>query len=231
MSEEHSKAAGERLPWGFVLDPTANATALGDVQRRGLEAARELIERVASTINHSGDERGVAHANGATGPEAGQSPPVGDFVQDWWEAAARLLTELAGGPGPPGGRTSSESTTEVDVHGTSRAPVWRVQADSNGRLMAPSELWLRNAQPRPVGPLRLSAGDLRAPDGALISAPCLRFDPVEVAELPARSARGVAVTVCAEQPLEPGTYRGVVQAEGAPNLWITLELTVQSESA
>jgi len=41
----------------------------------------------------------------------------------------------------------------------------------------------------------------------------------------------VVVTLGAETPLEPGTYRGVVQAEGAPNLWITLELTVQSESA
>src|ERR1700722_13607894 len=231
MSEEHSKAAGERLPWGFVLDPTANATALGDVQRRGVEAARELTERVASTINHAGDERGVAHANGATGPEAGQSPPVGDFVQDWWEAAARLLTELAGGPGPPGGRTSAESTTEVDVHGTSRAPVWRVQADSNGRLMAPSELWLRNAQPRPIGPLRIGAGDLRAPDGALISSRGLRFGPRDLPEVPARSGRGVVETLVAETPPEPGTCRGVVQAEGAPNLWITLELTVQSESA
>jgi len=197
----------------------------------GLEAARELVERVASTVNHSGDEPGPTHSNGATGPRNGQSPPVGDFVQDWWEAAARVLTELAGGPGPTGGPTSSGSSTEVDVHGTSRGPVWQVQTDSNGRLMAPSELWLRNAQPCPVGPLRLSAGDLRAPDGTIVSSRCLRFDPPEAAGLPARSARGVVVTLCVEKPLEPGTYRGVVQAEGAPNLWITLELTVQSESS
>jgi len=231
MPEEHSKAPGERLPWGFVLDPTANATALGAVQRRGLDAARELVERVASTIRHPGDGTGPAHSNGATGTRTGQSPPVGDFVQDWWEAAARVLTELAMGAGPMGRPMSSEASTEVDVHGTGTPPVWRFQTDPNGQLTAPSEFWLRNPRPRPMGPLRLIPGDLRAPDGALISARCLRFDPAEVAELPARSARGVVVTLGVEQPLEPGTYRGVIQADGAPNLWIALELTVRSGPA
>ena len=65
----------------------------------------------------------------------------------------------------------------------------------------------------------------------LISAHCLRFDPPEPAELPARTARGVVVTLSPERPFEPGIYRGVIQAEGAPNLSITFELTVQSGSS
>jgi hypothetical protein len=79
-----------------------------------------------------------------------------------------------------------------------------------------------------VGPLRLSAGDLRASDGTLLGARTLRFDPPEAAVLPARSARGVVLSLAAEEPLEPATYRGVVQAEGAQDLWVTLEIEVRS---
>lgn len=230
MSDDHRNAPGERLPWSFVLDPAANAKALGDVQRRGLEAARELVDRVASTIAPSDEESGPGHANGSTDPATGQGPPIADLVQDWWEVAGRVLAGLAAGTSSSGGHLPPDGAVEVDVHAAGPT-VWRVRSDPSGRLIAPGELWLRNRQPHPVGPLSLGVGDLRAPDGTLISAHCLRFDPPEPAELPARTARGVAVTLSPERPFEPGIYRGVVQAQGAPNLSITLELTVQSGSS
>ena len=231
MSDDHRNAPGERLPWSFVLDPAANAKALGDVQRRGLEAAHELVERVASTIAPSEAGSGPGHANGSTDPATGQGPPIADLVQDWWEVAGRVLAELAAGTSSSGGPLSPDGPVEVDVHAADRPTVWRVRSDPSGRLIVPGELWLRNRQPHPVGPLSLGVGDLRAPDGAVISAHCLRFDPPELAELPARTARGVVVTLSPERPFEPGIYRGVVQAAGAPNLLITLEVTVPGGSS
>ena len=45
MPEEHENSApGDGLPWGFILDPAANRRALGDVQERGLRAARDLAD-------------------------------------------------------------------------------------------------------------------------------------------------------------------------------------------
>jgi len=224
MSDEHSRDPGERLPWGFVLDPAANARALGDVQRRGLEAARELVERVASTLNPPGGDP-VARPSPARSTN-GQNPVVGDLVQGWWEVAGRVLTELAGTPDPPPGRPAPEGRAEVDVNSGDRPAVWRIQAEPDGSLIGSGELWLRNPQPSPVGPLRLGVGDLRTPAGTLISSGCVVFEPAEAAELPARSARGFVVSLDVENPLEPGAYRGVVQAEGAPRLWVPVELTV-----
>jgi len=55
----------------------------------------------------------------------------------------------------------------------------------------------------------------------------VRFDPAEVAQLPARSSRGVAVSVTASGRPDPGVYRGTIQAEAAPALWLPVEVAVR----
>jgi hypothetical protein len=234
MADEHKKGAlGGGLPWGFVLDPAANARALGDVQRRGLQAARELVDRVLSTIDHSGEPAADSPLDDAasSGPE--KTPPLEDLIQGWWDLAAQVLTAMATapgtGPGPSERPAPSARPITVDVTSQGTPTLWRLRAASNGELAAPTELWLRNPSSLPVGPLRLSVGNLLASDGTPLGSSCLRFDPPEV-ELPARSARCVVPTL-AGQPLVPGTYRGVVQAEGAPNLWVTLDIAVESGPA
>jgi hypothetical protein len=220
---------GEGLPWGFVLDPAANVRALGDVQRRGLQAARELVDRVVSTIDHSGSPPDASR-NGARSTGAEQKVPLGDLMQAWWELAARVMAAVPTTGSTPSSRPApGEGSIEVDVTGVSLPTPWRLRADTSGRLLVPAELWLHNPSSHPVGPIRLSVGDLRASVGTLLGPGCLRFDPSEVVDLPARSARGVVMTLSAGEPLVPGTYRGLVQADGAPNLWVTLEIAVERE--
>jgi hypothetical protein len=231
MPEQDNKKGtlGEGLPWGFVLDPAANVRALGDVQRRGLQAARELVDRVVATIDHSGSPPGPAW-NGARSAGTEEKAPLGDLMQAWWELAARVMAAV-----PPTGSTPSsrpappEGSIEVDVTGGGLPLPWRLRADTSGRLLVPAELWLHNPSSHPVGPIRLSVGDLRASVGALLGPGRLRFDPPGVLDLPARSARGIVMTLSVGEPLEPGTYRGLLQADGAPNLWVTLEIAVRSE--
>ena len=97
----------------------------------------------------------------------------------------------------------------------------------SGQLLDPTELWLHNPSSQPVGYLRLTVGELRAPDGRLFGPGVIGFDPAEIAVLPARSARGAVVSLSAEDHLEPGIYRGMVLADGAPDLWVSLELAVE----
>jgi hypothetical protein len=237
MPEQHQEKGTPRegLPWSFILDPAANVRALGDVQRRGLLAARELVDRVVSTIDPSGAPPSGAPSNGApssgaasTGSE--QNPPLGDLMQAWWELAARVLTAVpATYPSTSERMVPSEGSITVDLTSEGRPSPWRLQADASGEFLVPAELWLRNPSSHPMGPVRVSVGDLRASDGTALGSACLRFDPSAAVELPARSARGVILTLSLDEPLEPGTYRGVIQADGAPNLWVTLEIAVKSE--
>lgn len=39
------------VPWMSALDPAANARALGDIQRRGLRAASEIVERLVAAVD------------------------------------------------------------------------------------------------------------------------------------------------------------------------------------
>jgi hypothetical protein len=55
----------------------------------------------------------------------------------------------------------------------------------------------------------------------------VRFDPEEVEAMPARSSRAVTVSLAEEGPIEAGTYRGTIQAIGAPGVWLPLEVVVQ----
>jgi hypothetical protein len=93
----------------------------------------------------------------------------------------------------------------------------------------PAELWLHNPSARPVGPLRLSVGDLRRPDGAVVPPGAVKLDP-EMLELAPRSSRGVAASVDGAALLPPGRYRGLLLADGADEVAVAVELTVPGGS-
>ena len=232
MSDDHRNAPGERLPWSFVLDPAANTRALGDVQRRGLEAARELVERVASTIAPGDEQSGPGPANGSRDPATGQGPPIAGLVEDWWEVAGRVLAGLARGHLLPrwalpagrrrrGGRPCRRQADRVAGAERSQWSAHRPRGALAPQPATASGGAALSRGGRPPGP-RTEASSAPAACGSTLPEP---------AELPPRTARGVAVTLSPEGPMEAGIYRGVIQAEGAPNLSITLELTVQRRSS
>jgi hypothetical protein len=240
---------GSARGWG-VFDPMANAQALAEVQAQALRAAGDLVERLARTVDGVATN---AQANGATGNAEATSgtSPAGDalrLVETWIELLQRASSSFtqvmtgapaaAGGqppsPGPQpaaGGTPAPASPGErVDVdladavsHATLRIEV----ADSAavGGAAGSAEAWLHNGSPESVGPLRLHAGELRAPDGTLLAG-TLTCEPVRIDDLPGRSSRGVVVALQPHGRLRPGTYRGLLQVEGAAAVWLTVEIVV-----
>jgi hypothetical protein len=88
------------------------------------------------------------------------------------------------------------------------------------------EVWLHNGTSAAVGPLALRCGALSAASGAVLDAR-VQFDPAEVPLLPPRSSRGVVISVLADGEPRPGVYRGTIQADGAPALWLPVEVAVE----
>jgi hypothetical protein len=87
-------------------------------------------------------------------------------------------------------------------------------------------VWLHNGSGAAYSDVGLHCGDLRASDRTVLPAASVRFDP-SVVDLPARSSRGVVVSVDADVP--SGTYRGVVLAAGVPDAWLPIEVVVAAE--
>jgi len=192
--------AGRRS--GTSFDPIAGGMrAVADIQAEGLRAAGELLERVLRTEPDAPAARPRASAGAASA-----------LLDAWIELLRRTVDVLA--PGPDGAAV----TVAVDAAGVGP------QVRLNG---ASAEVWLHNATPRAVGPLALHCGPLTGPEGAPLEGAGVRFDPAEIDVLPGRSSRGVVVSLDAAAPPPPGTYRGTIQARGAPRLWLPIEVVVE----
>jgi hypothetical protein len=240
--EPKEREVGPALPWAFVLDPAANARALGEVQRRGLSAARELIERVSSTMDRPGDGRSPFNWTGSgPGSNGGgeKSPPelVTELMQTWWELTmntmATFLPNWNGGSGNGTSRGAPSApqydfAPTVDVTGDRNLVLWRLEVDSKGSVRNGRELWLRNSSLDPLATVRLSVSDLQCDSGAVIASKQVHLDPPTLTELPARSARGVQVELRLKKPVANGTYRGIVYGEGAVVLHVPIEVDVRA---
>jgi hypothetical protein len=53
-------------------------------------------------------------------------------------------------------------------------------------------------------------------------------DPGRIDSLPGRSSRGVTVSVRRHGRVRAGTYRGLIQVEGAPDVWLAVEVIVRA---
>ena len=94
-------------------------------------------------------------------------------------------------------------------------------------LEADCGIWLTNPTGQSVGPLVLRVDDLHTPDGHELAGSCIHFDPPVIGQLAPGSSRRVGVTVSIHRPPVPGTYRGIIQSEGAPALSLALQVDVQ----
>jgi hypothetical protein len=187
------------------FDPVAGMRAVADIQAEGLHAAAELIERV---LRHEPDPSDPARPS--------TSGPYTALVDAWTDLLRRTVDGLAR-PGEPGALT-------VAVDATGLGPELHLALAENGR--ADAEVWLHNGSSSAVGPLVLHCGQLSDSDGTLLEGAEVRFEPAEVSLLPALSSRGIGVSLVAHGPVRLGTYRGTIQARGAPKLWLPLEVTI-----
>lgn len=190
-----------------AFDPVAGMRAVADIQAEGLRAAGDLLERIL---------RSEPEAPGTRPPSS--TGGVGALVEAWTDLLQRTLAAMAT-PGEPGALTVA-----IDANGA--GPQVRLAVDETGAGEA-TEVWLHNGTFTAVGPLAPRCGPLSDADGAVLDGAEVGFEPREVDPLPARSSRAVVVSLAAAGPLRPGTYRGTIQAQGAPRLWLPLEVVVE----
>jgi hypothetical protein len=192
------QADGERA--GPRFDPVAGMRAVADIQAEGLRAAGDLLERV---LGSEPDRAG-----------RGSGPPPGEFaplVDAWVDLMRRTVSALT--------RVGEDGALTVAVDGGGGPQVCLAPG-------AVSEVWLHNGTFSPAGPLVLNCGQLTAADGAVLEGADVHFEPCEVPVLPPRSSRAVAVSLRTNGSVRAGTYRGTIQANGAPRLWLPLEVAI-----
>jgi hypothetical protein len=210
------------LPWASVFDPAANARALSAIQAEGFRAASRIVNRFVRAVEPKAE---------ASQPDAdtGDRSVPGDGIQElerltraWWSMAGQFLLRSL----PAQAKAGSEPVSlDIGEQGTPRG----VNFDAAVGESASTEIWLHNRGSDDRGDVRLHASDLLSHDGSVISADAVRID-TEVVPMPARSSRGVVVTVDVALQARPGIYRGTVLASGNPDLWLPVMLTVRLPS-
>jgi|SRR5436190_840481 len=189
------------------FDPVAGMRAVADIQAEGLRAAGDLLERILGSEPEAPDARPRSSAGS-----------VGALVDAWTDLLQRTLAAVAA-PGQP-----DALTVAVDTDGP--GPQLRLALDGAVER-AEAEVWLHNGTFGDVGPLALRCGPVSDADGIVLDGADVSFEPRDVDLLPARSSRAVVVSLATAGALRPGTYRGTIQAHGAPRLWLPLEVVVE----
>jgi hypothetical protein len=202
------------LPWSFVFDPVANAHALVDVQRRGLEAARQVVDQLLV---------GMEAANGSTQPseDGPKGPP--DLAELWAAFVYQTMSTL--GRSDENGRVPAQEVGAVARVGGADVGRIELATDGAGHVEAGS-FWLQNSSTEDTGALRVHVGDLRSSAGAVVTG--LVIEPSIIASLAAGSARRIALRGTLSGSLASGVYRGVIQVAGAPDVAVAVDVKVES---
>jgi hypothetical protein len=214
------------LPWASVFDPAANARALSAIQAEGFRAASRIVDRFVRAVesNSGGDGAGTpprAEATNVNGAVDGMKE-FERLTRAWWSMTGQFLLRSI----PATAKTGSESVSlDVSDPGSKRGVNFDVAVGDS----ASCEVWLHNRGPDDRGDVRLHASDLLSHDGNVIPAGGLRIDTA-VVPMPARSSRGVTVTIDVASDVRPGVYRGTLLATGNPDLWLPVVLTVRLPS-
>ena len=218
------------LPWASVFDPAANARALSAIQAEGFRAASRIVDQFVRAVGSTPNgEATVAPPDSSNGSGVVNGAGAVDGIQDlerltraWWSMVGQFL--LRSTPLTPAAGSESVS---LEVNNPDAKPVVNFEAPVGGS--ANSELWLHNRGPDDHGDVRLRCSDLLSHDGSVIGAGAVHMDTA-VVPMPARSSRGITVTVDIAPEVAPGVYRGTLLVSGHPDLWLPVMLTVRPPS-
>ena len=197
-----------------VSDTEALIDGLGEIQRRGLRAATELVDALLGALDRE--------------PPRTRSRP-GDPGEDGRVARAAgldlpsLLAAVTDAANGQSARPSVRSCT-IEVDGADPCPALRLVVPAADERST-DELVLRNPTATARSDLVVHGGELRSADGVVLRGR-LRFDPESVDVLPARSSRGVRVSAELARDAAPGTYLGLVLVRGLPGAWATATVVV-----
>jgi hypothetical protein len=141
------------------------------------------------------------------------------MLTTWWSLFGRLLRSM------PGAAAIRGDGATFDLTGESATGGVHLTADGPGRAVG--EVWLHNRGPDEIASVGLRCSDLLAHDGAKVGADEVRLAPERFA-LPGRSSRGVALEINVTPDIAPGRYRGMLLAEGYPDLWLPVSFTLRA---
>jgi hypothetical protein len=220
-----------------IFDPVVGVRALADVQRRGLFAAGELVDRLVRLVDGDAGAN-VKRADGARDSVDGSAsartarPPASvDEVVELWLELVRLGADVIRQFARPTAHDLGHGAT-VDVGSRSHAESVHLVASLGRGARGPdpmAEIWLHNGTERDQAGIELHSSDLTAHDGTTLPAGAVEFRPTNI-DLPARSSRGVVVAV-AVGDTPPATYRGIILATNLPEVWLPLEVQVDPLAA
>jgi hypothetical protein len=208
------------IPWTAVFDPVANARALSAIQARGFSAASQLVDRFLRIAETSGNGDATApHSGNATVGGQAANSDVDLILTTWWSLFGRMLRSMPGAAGLRG------EGAGFDLENGSASGGVHVTAEGPGR--AGAEVWLHNSGSQDIESVRLRCSDLLAHDGSTIGSDAVMVAPERFA-VPGRSSRGIGVDVLVAPDVAPGCYRGTLLAEGYPELWLPVTLTLRA---
>jgi hypothetical protein len=216
-------STGQRRGWASAFDPVAGAKVFGEIQAEGLRAAGALVDRLVHLV----DGAAVApEADGASAASAAAGPLDAGAVTPWFELWADLLQRTVESVQRVGGAAAggAADVVQVDVAGGS-VQGRPLSLTTPAGTVATTEVWLHNGTADASGGLEPRCGPLDAPDGRTLDA-VVRFDPPVLDSLLARSSRGLVLTVAVAADVPAATYRGTVQVDGAPAVWLPVEVVV-----
>ncbi len=206
------------LPWATVFDPVANARALSAIQARGFSAATQLVDRfikIAESSTNGTAQKAPSDTNNGTDND------VDLILSTWWSLFGQFLRTMPGAGALRGDGARFDLADDTASGG--------VHLDADGPGFASGEVWLHNGGTHDIESVRLRCSDLLAHDGAKVGSDAVQFAPEKLA-LPGRSNRAVSLQVDVTPDIAQGRYRGTLLAEGYPELWLPVTLTLRAPS-
>ena len=181
--------------------------AITDVQRRSADAAGQLVERLIASV----DGNGRSHSTGDGPTDTDEA--IAGMTRLWRDSITNLAAAFSGG-GTAGAR--------LDVGAAAPPAPVTVTLDATSGA-GTTEVWLHNPGPDAFDKLRLHCGPALAHDGLVLDA-AVSTEP-DSFDLPARSSRGVVVSVDAPDAAA-GVYRTLLLVDGLPGQWLPVEIVV-----
>jgi hypothetical protein len=181
--------------------------AMSDVQRRSVQAAAALVERLVASVDGHADSDDEAPA-----PQSNEDALMA-FAKLWRQSMTSFATAVTG---------EADDEPRIDVSAGATAAPLRVALDAesgHGEV----EVWVHNPTTDALDKLRIHCTEPRAHDGRALGA-AITAEP-DAFDMPARSTRGVTLSVVAPDARH-GVYRGLVLVEGLPEQWLPIEISV-----
>jgi hypothetical protein len=218
------------VPEREPFDPLAALRAMGDVQRAGLEAAADVVERILEVGRHAAGMRNSFHlpaqpvdgtdSNGADrAREVRRLRADGERLLEWWGEWMRVLLDAAVDGAEAGVAERDSAAAHTGEQPLRLGPV-EAGHPATGRA------WVHILDGPPGPAARLSATAFTAHDGATIEARAASFEPPMFDSFDLRSSHEVVVTVAVPTGTRPGAYHGHILAVGLPEVSLAVRLEV-----